>query len=310
MKIHGAIFSTPMVQALLAGMKTQTRRLAWIVTKGRASTSYKPSTWQKLKPGDLIYVREELTRSGAYARYVADGKQAYGMDSAGMLKPMMWPADWTRDPASAMHMPRTFNRLTLEVTENRIERLQSISNADARAEGMDQLGKVPQSFPVEAYKDIWIRLHGVDSWDDNPDVCAVTFLVHTMNVDYFLESKSTSRAANAFAEGVREGKVVGFTMDEREGMWPENLAGVEHLGKGRLVRFTGFNGGEADQEFARRLLTVDAWYTLMDVDIRSWSTDIFLAEHAGIGFNSVMFSHRHKRSCDCGICIDRGRMGS
>ena len=295
MKVTGAIFSAPMVLALLDGRKTQTRRLAWIARLDKGTNNQwkrAPSPWQTLKPGDLLYVREQTTRSGGMLQYVADHK------TSGHL----WPHKWTRDPASPLHLPRAFSRLTLEVVANRVEPVQLISRADAIAEGLqmvssniEELFRWPPPFddalwlsPTGAYQDLWTNLHGASSWDANPEVCAVTFIVHTMNVGRFLASKRVAAVADSFSDGVRKGEIAGFKMDDRECLWPENLAGVEHLGKGALIRFTGFNGGEADQEFAQRLLTVDAFYTMMDTDVRSRSTSIYLKEHPGIGFNSVM----------------------
>lgn len=69
-------------------------------------------------------------------------------------------------------MPRWASRLTLLVTEVRVQRLQGISEEDAIAEGM-----LPQWGPTAAFafRRTWESLHGPGSWDANPFVAAVSF---------------------------------------------------------------------------------------------------------------------------------------
>ena len=89
----------------------------------------------------------------------------------------------------SIHMPRWASRLTLIVTATKIERLQKIANADAIAEGCGVSLDHPtpertrEPFPVEAFKTLWMKLHGADAWDDNPEVVALTFTVHKANID-------------------------------------------------------------------------------------------------------------------------------
>ena len=73
-----------------------------------------------------------------------------------------------------MHMPRMDSRLTLIVTATKIERVQEISNEDAEAEGV-KCG--------EHFKILWCDLYGYDSWDANPEVVALTFIIHKTNID-------------------------------------------------------------------------------------------------------------------------------
>lgn len=81
-----------------------------------------------------------------------------------------------------IHMPRWASRLTLEITEVRVQRLQEISEEDSIAEGVQHVGMgvhvgatQPHISPVKAYRDLWDSINGVGSWDANPWVWAITF---------------------------------------------------------------------------------------------------------------------------------------
>src|SRR5579872_528511 len=134
---HPIIFSAPMVRALLDGRKTMTRRFAGAykpIYPGCDDLQWKPSPWQRSQPGDRLWLREAfailprncyalpktLTRDGSEAAY-------YRADFDRSGKPA-----WR----SPIHMPRWASRLTLIVTATRIERVQEISEDDARAEGV------------------------------------------------------------------------------------------------------------------------------------------------------------------------------
>ncbi len=189
------IFSAPMVRALLDGRKTMTRRLAWrrtaLLIEPDVET-WAPTPWQKVQPGDRLWVRENW-----YA--------ARGFDD---VKPRDMGRDWKICPAvdwnyadwgikgklrPAIHMPRWASRLTLVVTAAKIERLQDISAANAEAEGVfrhvaaHSLDKVfrsqRQTIAIEYFSALWAKLHGVESWQANPEVVALTFTVHQSNID-------------------------------------------------------------------------------------------------------------------------------
>ncbi len=95
----------------------------------------------------------------------------------------------------SIHMPRWASRLTLIVSAVKIERLQDISEADARAEGMpvDHDGNyyeppAPeqdnwQGYARASFSLFWCRLNGPAAWTANPYVAAVSFFVHVVNVD-------------------------------------------------------------------------------------------------------------------------------
>lgn len=82
-------------------------------------------------------------------------------------------------------MPRWASRLTLTVTDVRVERLQDISEADAIAEGMDEPATQHFGDPVKAFSALWNSLGRTDetAWDANPWVSAVSFTVSKHNID-------------------------------------------------------------------------------------------------------------------------------
>jgi hypothetical protein len=198
------IFSAPMVRALLDGSKTQTRRLlnpqpktflvdgaecdvAAVHVDGellpRVATG-KVLTGQKLAyaKGDRLYVREAffprpcLPERAAVPRYRADEDRS---EWRGLWRP-------------SIHMPRWASRLTLTVDDVRVERLQAISEVDARAEGAPKLSWDGEGhwFQDDAagtfrcgFAGLWQHLHDTQSWDANPFVVALTFRVERGNID-------------------------------------------------------------------------------------------------------------------------------
>ena len=93
-------------------------------------------------------------------------------------------------------MPRWASRLTLEIADVRVERLQDISDDDAIAEGVihcpdgmwsrDERMAVRYTTARMAYCDLWCEINGRDSWNVNPWIWAVTFAVHRVNVDHLV----------------------------------------------------------------------------------------------------------------------------
>lgn len=91
---------------------------------------------------------------------------------------------------SPIHMPRWASRITLRVTDVRVQRLQDISEEEAKAEGMFRIGTPPlggwksdasnRNTPIfgdayRAFRHLWNNLHGLGSWDANPWVAAISF---------------------------------------------------------------------------------------------------------------------------------------
>lgn len=167
MKERPILFSAPMVRALLAGTKTQTRRIL------KNQRAYDIDKCPYGQPGDRLWVREAWAKTQPIqlpwpqtmvVYREGDNRTDYG----GPWKP-------------SIHMPRAFSRITLEVTGVRVERLQDISVEDAIAEGVnihpDHHSKPRESIysAVEAYRDLWEQINGPESWDANPWVWVVSF---------------------------------------------------------------------------------------------------------------------------------------
>jgi len=174
-----------MVRALLAGRKTQTRRLA-------------TSPLRRVEIGDRLYVREEWSSHPAF-----DGIKPRDLKTGSMIYTRAdnaWhnAGDWIGAPFGrrrpGMHMPRWASRLTLIAEGIVIEPLQSISEADAIAEGIEAdgagwrnyTGARSVAWPDLSYQTLWDTLHTVvgERWQDNPSVVALTFRVERSNIDH------------------------------------------------------------------------------------------------------------------------------
>lgn len=200
-KARPILFSAPMIRALLAGTKTQTRRAVrpqpecgFIVgSPGSPACPYGLT-------GDLLYVKE----SWRTAKSLDDLDGTNIADkclNAGYRKPwtpMQFEADGYRcsnwrgfgsgdeiaTPGRYRHarfMPRWASRLTLRITDVRVQRLQEISNDDSIAEGIED-----QRAPRMQYCKLWESINGAGSWAANPWVWAISFEVIQRNVDEVL----------------------------------------------------------------------------------------------------------------------------
>lgn len=171
------IFSGPMIKAILDGRKTVTRRIikpqpnsgpnGEMVHLGDGSWGLSDGVltgeWKLTRPGDRLWVREAFTTDGPVVRYAAT-------DDIHEL----------RKTKSPIHMPRWASRITLEVTEVRVQRLQAISEADAEAEGVQPrfADGWPSREHIGGFYSIWASIHGLHgpgSWEANPWVAALTF---------------------------------------------------------------------------------------------------------------------------------------
>lgn len=189
------LFSAPMVRAILAGTKTQTRRAVRPVGNdggfvlqdyGRGWWPYRsddgespmkgdneiPHACPYGLPGDRLWVRETW---------------GFNPDFPGLLGHVCFRADRGHEHDGinwrpSIHMPRAASRITLEVTGVRVERLQSISEADAIAEGVQRTAggswlPGPCDHPEWAYHQLWDQINGDGAWAANPWVWAVSFRV-------------------------------------------------------------------------------------------------------------------------------------
>lgn len=203
MKERPILFSAPMVRALLAGTKTQTRRIAKPVRHPDWGNLYSPGALVREhepvhviyracpygQPGDRLWVRETFRRDldrmnrCKVVEYRAD--DAVLLASPGPGGAFDFPDLGWRP---SIHMPRWASRITLEITGVRVERLQNISEDDAKAEGAwgpddSIVNQVAAHFKCEptgthpslAYRMVWEQINGAGSWEANPWVWAVEF---------------------------------------------------------------------------------------------------------------------------------------
>jgi len=141
------LFSGSMVRAILNGRKTQTRRLyksrCCDAETAAGPLGALPSPYGS--PGDRLWVRETWGRSAhdrMLYRASDDLVQAVASDEGGWVSNPTW--------RPSIHMPRWASRITLEIISVRVQRLQDISEHDAREEGVEEL----DSGDVRA-ADIW-----------------------------------------------------------------------------------------------------------------------------------------------------------
>ena len=210
MKARAILFSGPMVRALLDGRKTQTRRVVKPQPAGMYRRDYEirsnPSPFFVVdgrevhcpygQPGDLLWVRE--TSSVRHARETCaacDNSDIAGLQARHYCRAVSYRADkdidlpWT----PGIHMPRWASRLTLRITDVRVQRLWDISEKDAWAEGVTLVEPAPSYLPYRAaYARLWTDINGAGSWDWNPLVWALTFEVIKQNVDQVLAAKAAA----------------------------------------------------------------------------------------------------------------------
>lgn len=199
------IFSTDMVQAILDGRKSMTRRVvkppfpaqsevddfgmcedeygklfAYFVTAASYPDEYR--VYPRYQPGDILWVREtwfyemhmhDLTAGepdlpgGRYShRYVYRASSPdYPVDVG------VGACGW----CPSIHMPREAARIFLRVTDVRVERLQEIPYNDCVAEGMWNYGTDVDT--LAAYQELWQRVNAKSGygWETNPWVFVVTF---------------------------------------------------------------------------------------------------------------------------------------
>ena len=87
---------------------------------------------------------------------------------------------WITKKIPSIHMPRWASRITLEITDVRVARLQQLNDIDAAAEGCKGgHGSIPgymySACPREHFAHVWQSIYGQESWDSNPWVWVVEF---------------------------------------------------------------------------------------------------------------------------------------
>jgi len=200
---HPVIFSGWSIRRILAGEKSQTRRIVKPQPKEVDPPTHQTWTperkwlrWKKLKqtsgalaerspygqPGDVLYVREAFRFDKAYDEYSpADLVRSEEHPTLGRGD-VQYEATPNEGPLSeetvgrkrpSIHMPRELCRLQLRVEDVRVERLQEISHHAAEAEGVQVCN--PQETPRDLFRMKWNDIHGDGAWDENPWVWCVEF---------------------------------------------------------------------------------------------------------------------------------------
>ena len=175
-KVWPIMFADPLLRALLAGRKTQSRRLP---------TPMWHNVARQMAAGVpcRLYVREAFGYAATTARDAGDPRVIYRATAGGD-----WPSSRWRP---AIHMPRRHSRMTLGLTEVRREQLQDISHDDAVAEGVEAGGELPRAYGAHlsahqlAFARLWDQLHtrAGGTWTDDPEVVVLAFRVHNHNID-------------------------------------------------------------------------------------------------------------------------------
>ncbi|VTP12645.1 hypothetical protein PUATCC27989T_00457 [Phytobacter ursingii] len=201
MKERGMIFNAEMVRAILDGRKTQTRRLVKVDFdisetattldwSNALASNHENVTDEDIKQkadslngvihpvinasghmvaimcpygkvGDRIWVRETFGDCGERLVYRAD------IDDGANCKVKRW--------TPSIHMPREASRITLEITGVRVERLNYITEEDARSEGTtpEPYAYAPgyEAYTREyrlGYRKLWESIYGEENWNANP----------------------------------------------------------------------------------------------------------------------------------------------
>ena len=199
------LFSAPMVRAILAGTKTQTRRLIkpqplvrdnggmvnlcrneWAVLDGCLAGLWKCPYGEI---GDKLWVRETFSY---------DVSEMPPIDVSGnpickeVVVYMATDDDGSYFWRPSIHMRRDESRIDLEVINVRIEKLKDISEEDCYAEGISRSwedwplqgheealitpsASLSVPHPKWAYECLWSKINGCGSWDKNPWVWVIEF---------------------------------------------------------------------------------------------------------------------------------------
>lgn len=206
MKERPVIFNGEMVRAILDGRKTQTRRaLNWkrqpyTEMAERDDGSLWPWAEDGERGGDIWFscpfgeVGDRLWVRETFAAFDADWKHPGKPHDLreGPWQNVVYPASVAKIPDGtcrpSIHMPRWASRITLEITAVRVERLNDISESDAKSEGVkpagDMLPDYPDTFLTPngdfatakvAFQRLWQSIYGEESWGDNPWVWVIEF---------------------------------------------------------------------------------------------------------------------------------------
>lgn len=159
MRPRPIIFSPDMADAIWHGKKSMTRRLAW---RNGFDRNF-PGPWQHAPVGCLLYVRESYVQRADREEY---GLAAIASAKAAKLR-----------VTPAIHMPLQFSRMTLVIKALKLERLDEITEDDAKLEGFTCRGE---------FFDKFVDLHGNKMVNANPEVSVITFKANNKNINQYI----------------------------------------------------------------------------------------------------------------------------
>lgn len=197
MKERPILFSGPMVRAILDGRKTQTRRVCIGQRELSRAADFQISRCPHGQPGDKLWVRETWAVGDIYDKDAPrhlpapDGECRLAVDYAANDERVWNEYDQGRWRPS-IHMPRWASRITLEIESVRVERVQEISEEDAKSEGTPDDALVHyyceegnDDDPIGNHRCNWrygfsrlwdsINLKRGFGWEANPLVWVITF---------------------------------------------------------------------------------------------------------------------------------------
>ncbi|EEA8681512.1 hypothetical protein AH845_004831 [Salmonella enterica subsp. enterica] len=207
MKERGMIFNAEMVNAILSGRKTQTRRpIKWKQTRfTEIAERDDGSLWPWAEDcerggdiwfacpygeiGDRIWVRETWQVIHDHIDEPSHVEDRTYAPSIPKEKDRYWHTvyaehfgDESREERGfpwrpAIHMPRWASRILLEITDVRVERLRDLSEEDAKSEGIiPSAGGVLPGWEYRInFRDLWMDIYGTDNWEANPWVWVIEF---------------------------------------------------------------------------------------------------------------------------------------
>lgn len=207
-KFHPLLFSTPMVQAILAGNKTMTRRV-----KGLKEVNENPDKWTFI--GFEYNIKEQLYAMFANKSYMAEKYRLpfpYGMTEDILWVREKWAPMFSDEKEligyyhstdtdiyngpwkPSIFMPKSACRLFLQIKYIRVERLHDISIEDAISEGIQPTNIAPFNnvkkwgwrfkdyqnpfnavFANRSFESLWQTINGLESWNTNPWVWVIQF---------------------------------------------------------------------------------------------------------------------------------------
>jgi hypothetical protein len=211
MKHIPILFSTEMVQAILAGRKTQTRR-----TKGLELINLVPDYWTFNGRG--IYAKADSSMNVPITYWFFVFKNTITEEKIQIKCPYGQLADvfWVREAfarfeewdeieqkftyqykadyndqltrySPSIHMPKEAARLFLQIKYIRVERLRDIFHSDARAEGVEFVEGISRNLyynyltldygcnELFSFMTLWQKINGEKSWEENPWVWVIEF---------------------------------------------------------------------------------------------------------------------------------------